>query len=84
MRQTYLVIGSTVDSLVQEVLVEIVVNMLVAKPTGRTASSHVAPVVVMICDVEVAEVEIAEGSVVANEGRLPVIVEVVPGDGDPV
>lgn len=84
MRLTYLVIRSTVDSLVKEVLVEVVVHMLVTKATSRTAGSHVAPVVVMVCDVEVAEVEIAEGSIVTNEGRLPVVVEVVPRDGDPV
>lgn len=66
------------DSLVQEVLVQVVVHMLVAKATSGTTGSHVAPVVVMVCDVEVAEVEVAEGSVVANEGRLPVVVEVVP------
>jgi hypothetical protein len=45
-----------VDSLVQEVLVEVVVYVLVTKAASRATSSHVSPVVVMIGDVEVAEV----------------------------
>lgn len=52
--------------------------MQAAKAPGRTPSAHVSPVVVVVCDVEVAGVEISEGRVVAHEGGLPVIVEVVP------
>lgn len=52
--------------------------MLVAKAPCRTPSAHVSPVVVVVCDVEVAEVKVSEGRVVAHEGGLPVVVEVVP------
>lgn len=58
--------------------------MLPAKAPCRTACAHVAPIVVVICDVEVAGVEVSEGRIVAHEGRLPVVVEVVPRDCDKV
>ena len=58
--------------------------MLVTKTPGRTPSAHVSPIVVVVCDVEVAEVEVSESRVVAHEGRLPVVVEVVPRHCDKV
>jgi hypothetical protein len=73
-----------VDGLVEEVDVEVVVDVLVPETPGRTAGAHVVPVVVVVGDVEMARVDVAEGGVVADEGRLPVVVEVVPRDGDPV
>jgi hypothetical protein len=78
----HLVVGAGVDGLVVEVDVEVVVDVLVTEAAGGTASAHVLPVVVMVGDVEVAKVDIAQGSVVADEGRLPVVVEVVPRDCD--
>jgi hypothetical protein len=42
------------------------------------------PVVVVICDVQMTLVDVAKGITVADQGRLPVVVEVVPGDSDPV
>jgi len=74
----YLVVGARVDRLVVEVDVEVVVNVLVAEPAGGAARAHVAPVVVVVGDVQVARVDVAEGRVVADQGRLPVVVEVVP------
>lgn len=70
--------------LVQIVDVQVVVHMLVAEATGGTACALVTPVVVVVGDVQVAKVDVAEGVVVSDEGRFPVVVEVVPRDGDPV
>jgi hypothetical protein len=67
-----------VDGLVQEILVKVVVHMLVAETSSGSTSTHVSPVVVVVCDVKVAKVEIAEGSVVSYERGLPVVVKVVP------
>lgn len=72
------------DRLVQEVNVVVVVDVLVTEATGGTASALVPPVVVVVGDVQVAKVDVAEVGVVADEGGLPVVVEVVPGDGDEV
>jgi hypothetical protein len=80
----HLVVGAGVDGLVVEVDVEVVVDVLVAKTAGGAASAHVLPVVVMVGDMEVAKVDIAQGSVVADERRLPVVVEVVPRDRDEI
>ncbi len=79
-----LVVASAVDSLIQEVLVQVVVNVLVTKAASRAASARVPPVVVVVSDVKVAKVNIPEGIAVANQGALPVVVKVVPGDGDPI
>lgn len=66
------------DRLVQEVLVQVVVDVLVAEAPRGTAGARVAPVVVVVGDVQVAKVDVAQGVAVADEGRLPVVVEVVP------
>ena len=66
------------DGLVQEVLVEVVVHVLMTESSSRPTGTHVSPVVVMICNVKVAKVKVTESSVVTYEGRLPVVVEVVP------
>lgn len=72
------------DCLVVEVDVEVVVDVLVAEAPCRTAGAHVAPVVVVVRDVQMAKVDVPEGVVVSDERRLPVVVEVVPGYRDPV
>lgn len=79
-----LVVASAVDSLVQEVLAQVVVDVLVAKATSRATGAGIPPVVVVVSNVEVARVDISESITVANQGALPVVVEVVPGDSDPV
>ena len=66
------------DGLVQEVLVEVVVHVLMTESSSGSTSTHVSPVVVMVCNMKMAKVEVAESSVVTYEGRLPVVVEVVP------
>lgn len=66
------------DGLVQEVLVEVVVHVLMTESPSGPTGTHVSPVVVMVCNVEMTKVEVAESSVVAYERRLPVVVEVVP------
>ena len=55
------------DSLIEEVLVEIVVNVLMTKAASRTSSTHVPPVVVVVCDVEVPVVEVSELCVVTDK-----------------
>ncbi|CAF3525084.1 unnamed protein product [Fusarium graminearum] len=66
------------DGLVQEVLVKVVVDVLVTESSSGSTRTHVSPVVVVVCNVKVAEVEIAEGSIVTDERGLPVVMEVVP------
>ena len=66
------------NCLVEEVDIQVVVDVLVAEPAGGAAGAHVAPVVVVIGDVEMAGIEGPEGGVVADQGGLPVVVEVVP------
>lgn len=66
------------DGLVEKVLVKIVIYMLMTESSGRPSSTHVAPVVVMVRDVEVAKVEVAESSVIAYKRGFPVVVEVIP------
>jgi hypothetical protein len=70
--------------LVEEVDIEVVVEMLVSETTGVASCSNSVPVVVMVGYVQVAKVEVAESVVVADQGGLVVVVEVVPGDGDVV
>lgn len=72
------------DGLVIELLVVVVVDVLVAEAARGAARALVLPEVVVVRDVEVAKVDVAEVGVVADERGLPVVVEVVEGDGDPV
>lgn len=72
------------DGLVEKVLIQVVVDVLAAEAPRGAARALVAPVVVVVRDVQVARVEVAEGRVVADQRGLPVVVEVVPGDGDPI
>lgn len=67
-----------------KVLVVVVVHVLVPEAAGRAAGAALLVAVVVQRDVQVAEVDVAEGVVVADEIGLVVVVEVVPGDGDPV
>lgn len=55
------------DGLVEEIFVKIVVDVLVAESTGRTTGTHVFPVVVVVADVKVAIVKVAEGSIVSDK-----------------
>lgn len=61
-----LVVGSRVDRLVAIVLVEVIVDVLVAETAGGSSGADVAPVVVVVGDVEVAFVDGAEGVGVAD------------------
>lgn len=58
--------------------------MLVAEAAGGPARAAVAPVVVVVGQVQFAEVDVAQRVAVADQVRLPVVVEVVPGNRDPV
>jgi len=73
-----------VQGLVQEVLVQVVVDVLVAEATSGAAGALIAPVVVVITDMQVTKVDVAEGIVVADQARLPMVVEVIPRDRDPI
>jgi len=73
-----------VNSLVQKVLVQVVVDVLVTKAASRAASAGIFPVVVVIGDVKVTKVNVPELIVVANQRALPVVVEVVPRYRDPI
>ncbi len=66
------------DRLVVEVDVEVVIDVLVSEAAGGAARAHVLPEVVVVRDVQVAVVEVAEGRVVADQRGLPMVVEVVP------
>lgn len=79
-----LVVAPRVDRLIEEILVQVVVHVLVAEAAGGTAGAAALPVVVVVGDVQSAEVDVAEGVAVADEGGLPVVVEVVPRNGDPI
>jgi hypothetical protein len=79
-----LVVTSTVDSLVQEILVKVVVDVLVTKAASWATSAGVPPVVVMVGDVKMSRVDVPESVAVANQGTLPMVVEVVPRHSDPV
>ena len=72
------------DCLVQEILVEVVVDVLVAEAAGGASGANVAPVVVVVGNVQLAKVDVAQVVAVTNERRLPVVVEIVPGDSDPI
>ena len=54
------------NRLVEEVDIQVVVDVLVAEPAGRAAGAHVAPVVVVVGDVEMAGIQGPEGGVVAD------------------
>jgi len=73
-----------VQGLVQEILVQVVVDVLVAEATSGAAGALIAPVVVVITDMQVTKVDVAEGIVVADQARLPMVVEVIPRDRDPI
>lgn len=79
-----LVVASAVDRLVQKVLVKVVVDVLVAETSGRSTRTLVAPVVVVKGDVEMALVNRPQRIAVTNQRALPVVMEVVPGNRDPV
>lgn len=66
-----LVVGARVDGLVEEVLVEVVVDVLAAEAAGGAARAHVLPPVVVVGDVQLAGVDVAEIGVVADQRGLP-------------
>ena len=73
-----LIVAAGVDGLVEKVDIEIVVDVLVAEAAGWPAGSFVAPVVVVVCNVEMALIYISQCVAVSYERALPVVVEVVP------
>lgn len=74
----HLVVTARVDGLVEEVHVEVVVDVLMTEAASRATSSLIAPVVVVVGDVEMALVDISQRIAVANEGALPMVMEVIP------
>lgn len=80
----HLVIGAGVDGLVQELLVVVVVDVLVPEAAGGTSRALVLPEVVVVGDVQMAKVDVAEVRIVADQRGLPVVMEVVPRHRDPV
>jgi hypothetical protein len=72
------------DSLVQKILVQIVVDVLVPEAPRGPARARIAPVVVVVSNVQMAGVDVTQGVAVSYQRALPVVVEVVPGYGDPV
>lgn len=79
-----MVVEVAMGGLAEEVLIEIVADVLVAETTRRSSSVIILPVFMVVGDVKMAEVEVVKGLIVTCQGELPVVVEVVPGDGDPV
>ena len=79
-----LVVTSTVDSLVQEILVQIIVDMLVTEAASWATSTGVPPIVVVVGDVKMSRVDVPESVAVSDQRTLPVVMEVVPGHGDPI
>lgn len=79
-----LVITSAVDGLVQEVLVQVVVDVLMTEAASGATSTRIPPIVVMIGDVKVTSINIPQSIAVADQRALPVVVEIVPGDSNPV
>ena len=72
------------NSLVQKILVQVVVDVLVPEAPRGPARTRVTPVVVVVGDVQVAGVNVTEGVAVSYQRALPVVVEVVPRYCDPV
>lgn len=72
------------ERLVVKVLVVVVVHVLVPEAARGPAGPALLVAVVVQRDVQVAEVDVAEGVVVADEVGLIVVVEEVPGEGNPV
>lgn len=79
-----LVVTSAVDSLVQEILVQVVVDMLVTEAASGATSAGIPPVVVVVSDVQVAKVDSPECIAVSNQRTLPVVMEVVPRHSNPI
>lgn len=66
------------DSLVAEIFVVVVVQMLMSEASGITTSTQVSPVIVVIGKMKMAEINATELIVVADERGFVVVVEVVP------
>jgi hypothetical protein len=54
------------NSLVQKILVQVVVDVLVSEAPRGPARTRVTPVVVVVGDVQVAGVDVAEGVAVSD------------------
>ena len=61
-----------------EILLLVVVQVLESEATSVTTGTQVAPVVVVVGQVKLAEVNIAKIVAVTDERRFVVVVEVVP------
>lgn len=72
------------NRLVQEVLVVVVVNVLVAEPTSWATGAEPEEVVVVVGDVQMSKIDVTEYIAVSDEGRLPVVVKVIPAHSYPV
>lgn len=68
-----LVVAAGVDGLVVEVLVEVVEHVLVTKTSGGATGALVPPVVVVVGDMEGAEVYIAQDVRVADKRGFPMV-----------
>lgn len=55
------------DSLVQEVLVQVVVDVLVTKAASGTSGAGVSPVVVVVGDVKMTSINIPQGITVTDQ-----------------
>lgn len=79
-----MIIAAAMDSLIQKILIQVVVDVLVPEASRGPARTRIAPVVVVVGDVQVAGIDVAEGVAVSYQRALPVVVEVVPRYCDPV
>jgi hypothetical protein len=72
------------NRLVQKILIQVVVDVLMPEAPRGPPRARIAPVVVVVRDVKMVGVDVAEGVAVSYQRALPVVVEVIPGDGYPV
>lgn len=70
------------DSLVQEVLIKVVIDVLVSKSASWSTSTAVLPVVVVVSDLQMSKILAAVAIGVSDKRGLPVVVEVVPRNGN--
>lgn len=58
--------------------------MLMAKTSSRASRAFSQPIIVMISYVQMPLINSSQSITVADEGALPVVVEIVPGHRDPI
>lgn len=79
-----LIVAPAMNRLIEEVLVKIVVDVLVTKSSSRPTGAFVLPVVVMVSNVKMAKIDVPELVIVADQGTLPMIMEIVPRHCNPI